>query len=202
MKIISKVLLVMLMVFTLAGSTTTVNEPPIVFDEQSQTVALKGKVHRATLHRIYEQAWQRASTYTELLPDEMPKFPEKTVHWTMKIETWEVDQDRNGPIWYTDLFVTSNSRILAWYKTDSGVKIEHGIALPVNARIEMQVTRKEIKEHTYTVENILVHEFIHYIHHMRAMNLKGWITIWPGDGHNYMNYLKYVKGHDVQVNKY
>ena len=93
-------------------------------------------------------------------------------------------------------------RVFAWYKTDAGLRVENGVSLPVNARIEMQVTLAEILQYEHHVEGILAHEMIHYIHHMRVMNTKGWMTIWPGDGHNYMAYLKYVKGYDLPANKY
>lgn len=202
MNIINKVLLVLLLVCTL-GATPN-NEPPVAFnkDNQLQAVTLRGKALYDTLHRIYEQAWARATRYAEVLPNEMPKFLEEDVHWTMKVESYTIDYDMNGPIWYTDLFETGTSRVLAWYKTDPRARIENGIALPVNARIEMQVTRKEIREHPDAIEGILVHELIHYIHHIRIMNTKGWMTMWPGDGHNYMAYLKYVKGYDVPIGKY
>lgn len=202
MGIINKFILVLLLACTL-GATPS-NEPPVAFDknEQSQAVTLRGKALNATLHRLYEQAWIRATRYAEVLPGEMPKFPEETVYWTMKVEAWEVDHDMNGPIWYTDLFEVGKSRILAWYKTEPGLTIENGLAIPLNARIEMQVTKAEIQYNAYDVEGILVHEMLHYIQHMRIMNLKGWMTIWPGDGHNYMAYLKYVKGYDVPIGKY
>jgi len=202
MKSIGKVLLVMLIALLCSGSV--VPNSPVAAQEQRQqhSISLQGTALDARLHRIYEGAWLRASEYTDLQPNEMPKFPEETVFWTMKTETWPVDHDINDYYWTSDMFTTGTARVLAWYKTDRGLRIENGVSLPVNARIEMQVTLNEILTHEHAVEGILVHEMIHYIHHMRVMNTKGWMTMWPGDGHNYMAFLKYVKGYDLPANKY
>jgi hypothetical protein len=153
------------------------------------------------LHEMYEGAWERAARYTDLKPGEMPKFPEEKVHWLMRRELQSIDQDMQIGPWHTDIYKDGTARVLAWYKAERGVKIENGVSVPINPRIEMLVTEAEIMNNRYAVEGVLVHEMIHYIHHMRVMNLKGWETIWPGDGHNYMAFLKYVKGYDFPANR-
>ena len=202
MKSIGKFLLVVVIALLCSGSVIP-NSPGIIAQQEQQySITLQGTALDERLHRIYEGAWARASEYTDLQPNEMPMFPEETVYWTMKPETWPIDNDIDNEYWTTDIFVTGTARVYAWYKTDSGIRIENGISLPVKARIEMQMTLPEILQHEHIVEGILAHEMIHYIHHMRIMNTKGWMTIWPGDGHNYMAYLKYVKGYDLPANKY
>jgi len=153
------------------------------------------------LHQVYEGAWERAMEYADVQPNEMPKFPEEAVHWMMKANTVKIDHDVTGGWWITDMFSESIGRTYAWYKADFGLKVVDGISVPINARIEMLITQDEIMKNTHEVEGILAHEMIHYIHHMRIMNLKGWITMWPGDGHNYLAYLRFVKGYDVPANR-
>jgi hypothetical protein len=201
MKSIGKVLLVLLITLLASGSTLPKSTVAVDEQEQQHSITLQGTALDAKLHEVYEGAWLRASKYTSLQDNEMPKFPEETVYWTMSKETWPVDHDIDTIYWTTDMFETGITRVFAWYKTDGGLRVEHGVSLPINARIEMQVMPAEILQYEHYVEGILVHEMIHYIHHMRVMNQKGWVTIWPGDGHNYMAYLKYVKGYDLPANK-
>lgn len=204
MKIIGKILFVMAIALATVAPGP-IGNAQIALPSAQQTISIDSDdsdTLNATLHDIYEGAWARATEYTELQPGEMPKFPEETVYWLMRAKTMSVDYDIQYLGWDVDLFSTGTARTYALYKADAGLRIEHGVSLPVNARIEMLVTLPELLEHRHVVEGILAHEMIHYIHHMRLMNQKGWATIWPGDGHNYMAYLKYRKGYDLPTNRY
>lgn len=197
-----KALVLALIVALAAVAPGALNTAVSVAQSTTPIVQLQESDLDRHLHEMYENAWERATIYTELQDGEMPKFPEETVHWLMKEDTWSIDQNMKIGLWHTDIYKTGTARVYAWYKADSGVRVEEGVSLPVNGRIEMLVTIDEIYDRQHSVEGILAHEMIHYIHHMRLMNQKGWATIWPGDGHNYMAYLKFVKGYDLPANRY
>jgi len=160
---------------------------------------LDGNTAERTLRAIHSKAWDRACEYTDFKKDEMPRFPYNAVHWPLTVETTPVDQDLHSGVWNTKLFRLGTARTYAWYQTDGYRLSDKSGLMPIGAHIRMNLTLEEIMQNRKITEDILCHEMIHYIHHYRVMNRKGWSRIWPGDGHNYMHYLKYIKGLNVVV---
>jgi len=150
------------------------------------------------LHEIYVGAVARAIEIADAKPEEI--LAEKYVHWMMPIEKREMDFDCHLAPWSTDIFRTGTSRVMAWYKS-TGYTMVDGIAQPRDSRIEMLITAEEIERNRHYVEGVLTHELLHYTHHYRAMNEKGWVQMWP-DSHGWMAFLSYVENHDLPANKY
>lgn len=151
------------------------------------------------LRGIYSEAWKKACEYTEMEKGEMPHFPYNSVHWLLTKDVSPLpDQDFSLGVWETDFFTQGHMRVFAWYKSERPhMDRKTGMMMPTSAHIEILLTQDEMLQHRDFAVGVLVHEMIHYIHHIRCMNEKGFYEIWP-DGHSWMKWMK-SKGMHVAI---